>query len=160
MANTIKIKRGTSSNLQSLSLADGELAFTTDDNNLYIGNQNKKVQLTKVPNASISVVGGGKYTIIDNVLYISTDGTTPGPYVTAELDDSNLSGLTDAKTLNIKDQMTWEEFVNSDKNTFNFYIDGTKVYYDQQGAWFISLNGVAVKSTDPITKGITYSISS
>ena len=160
MANTIKIKRGTSSNLQSLSLADGELAFTTDDNNLFIGNQNKKVQLTKVPNASISVVGGGKYTIIDNVLYISTDGTTPGPYVTAELDDSNLSGLTDTKTLNIKDQMTWEEFVNSDKTTFNFYIGGSKRYDRQEGDWLIMLNRGGVKSADQRTKGITYAIAS
>lgn len=38
MANTIKIKRGLSSNLDSLILQEGELATTTDTKKLYIGN--------------------------------------------------------------------------------------------------------------------------
>lgn len=38
MANTIKIKRGPSSNLDSLTLQEGELATTTDTRKLYIGN--------------------------------------------------------------------------------------------------------------------------
>ena len=38
MANTIKIKRGLSSNLDSLTLQEGELATTTDTRKLYIGN--------------------------------------------------------------------------------------------------------------------------
>lgn len=38
MANTIKIKRGLSSNLDNLTLQEGELATTTDTRKLYIGN--------------------------------------------------------------------------------------------------------------------------
>lgn len=38
MANTIKIKRGLSSNLDGLTLQEGELATTTDTKKLYIGN--------------------------------------------------------------------------------------------------------------------------
>ena len=38
MANIIKIKRGSSANLDSLTLQEGELATTTDTRKLYIGN--------------------------------------------------------------------------------------------------------------------------
>lgn len=38
MANVIKIKRGSSANLDSLTLQEGELATTTDTRKLYIGN--------------------------------------------------------------------------------------------------------------------------
>lgn len=37
MANTIKIKRGLSSNIDNIILAQGELAITTDTNELYVG---------------------------------------------------------------------------------------------------------------------------
>lgn len=45
MANTIKIKRGLSSNIDNATLAQGELAITTDTNELYVGTDsgNKKV---------------------------------------------------------------------------------------------------------------------
>lgn len=45
MANTIKIKRGLSSNIDNTTLAQGELAITTDTNELYVGTDsgNKKV---------------------------------------------------------------------------------------------------------------------
>ena len=36
MANTIKIKRGLSSNIDNTTLAQGELAITTDTNELYV----------------------------------------------------------------------------------------------------------------------------
>ena len=36
MANTIKIKRGLSSNIDNITLAQGELAITTDTNELYV----------------------------------------------------------------------------------------------------------------------------
>lgn len=54
MANTIKIKRGLSSNIDNATLAQGELAITTDTNELYIGTDsgNKKV-------------GGGPKNILD-----------------------------------------------------------------------------------------------
>ena len=45
MANTIKIKRGLSSNIDNATLAQGELAITTDTQDLYVGTDsgNKKV---------------------------------------------------------------------------------------------------------------------
>lgn len=42
MANTIKIKRGLSSNIDNTTLAQGELAITTDTNELYVGVENGK----------------------------------------------------------------------------------------------------------------------
>lgn len=47
MANTIKIKRGLSTNINSITLAEGELAFTTDTNELYIGTNSGNKKLTK-----------------------------------------------------------------------------------------------------------------
>ena len=54
MANTIKIKRGLSSNINNTTLAQGELAITTDTQDLYVGTDsgNKKV-------------GGGPKNILD-----------------------------------------------------------------------------------------------
>ena len=45
MANTIKIKRGLSSNISNITLAQGELAITTDTNELYVGTANGNVKL-------------------------------------------------------------------------------------------------------------------
>ena len=54
MANIIKIKRGLSSNINNTTLEQGELAITTDTQDLYIGTDsgNKKV-------------GGGPKNILD-----------------------------------------------------------------------------------------------
>ena len=54
MANTIKIKRGLSSNISNVTLEQGELAITTDTQDLYVGTDsgNKKV-------------GGGPKNILD-----------------------------------------------------------------------------------------------
>ena len=45
MANTIKIKRGLSSNIDNATLAQGELAITTDTNELYVGKANGKEKI-------------------------------------------------------------------------------------------------------------------
>ena len=45
MANTIKIKRGLSSNISNITLVQGELAITTDTNELYVGTANGNVKL-------------------------------------------------------------------------------------------------------------------
>lgn len=45
MANTIKIKRGLSSNINNTILAQGELAITTDTNELYVGVEGGKKKL-------------------------------------------------------------------------------------------------------------------
>lgn len=45
MANTIKIKRGLSSNIDNATLAQGELAITTDTNELYVGKESGKEKI-------------------------------------------------------------------------------------------------------------------
>lgn len=45
MANTIKIKRGLSSNIENTTLAQGELAITTDTNELYVGKESGKEKI-------------------------------------------------------------------------------------------------------------------
>lgn len=45
MANTIKIKRGLSSNIDNITLEQGELAITTDTNELYVGTESGKTKL-------------------------------------------------------------------------------------------------------------------
>lgn len=50
MANTIKIKRGLSSNIDNTTLAQGELAITTDTNELYVGKASGKEKINVQPN--------------------------------------------------------------------------------------------------------------
>ena len=45
MANIIKIKRGLSSNIDNITLAQGELAITTDTNELYVGKESGKEKI-------------------------------------------------------------------------------------------------------------------
>ena len=47
MANIIKIKRGLSSNINNTTLAQGELAITTDTNELYIGTKSGNIKLNE-----------------------------------------------------------------------------------------------------------------
>lgn len=44
MANTIKVKRGQSANLNSLTLQPGEIAVTLDTKNIYVGDESGAVQ--------------------------------------------------------------------------------------------------------------------
>ena len=89
MANTIKIKRGLSSNIDNITLAQGELAITTDTNELYVGTDsgNKKV-------------GGGPKNILDGNAIGSartigakdSEGQPLGEYAWAEGKDTIASG--------------------------------------------------------------------
>lgn len=66
MANTIKIKRGLSSNINNVTLAQGELAITTDTDELYVGKMNGKEKI----NMSIKVV---TYDLTDPIIIIEND---------------------------------------------------------------------------------------
>ena len=89
MANTIKIKRGLSSNINNTALAQGELAITTDTQDLYVGTDsgNKKV-------------GGGPKNILDGNAIGSartigakdSEGQPLGEYAWAEGKDTIASG--------------------------------------------------------------------
>lgn len=58
MAQTIKLKRGTSANLGSLTLQAGEPAFTTDTGKLYIGNGTDKVLINPDSSNAVTSVAG------------------------------------------------------------------------------------------------------
>lgn len=47
MTNTIRVKRGLSSNVASASLVEGELALTTDTLELYTSDGEKNVKITQ-----------------------------------------------------------------------------------------------------------------
>ena len=89
MANTIKIKRGLSSNISNATLEQGELAITTDTQDLYVGTDsgNKKV-------------GGGPKNILDGNAIGSartigakdSEGQPLGEYALAEGKDTIASG--------------------------------------------------------------------
>ena len=82
MANTIKIKRGPSAGLPTVTLQDGEMAFTTDTKKLYISstdepiNNNTTYSISK-SGSTITLTGsdGSKTTVTDsNTTY--SDATT------------------------------------------------------------------------------------
>lgn len=82
MANTIKIKRGPSASLSTITLQDGEMAFTTDTKKLYISstdepiNNNTTYSISK-SGSTITLTGsdGSKTTVTDsNTTY--SDATT------------------------------------------------------------------------------------
>ena len=89
MANTIKIKRGLSSNINNTTLAQGEFAITTDTQDLYVGTDsgNKKV-------------GGGPKNILDGNAIGSartigakdSEGQLLGEYAWAEGHSTKASG--------------------------------------------------------------------
>lgn len=61
MANTIKIKRGLSSNIDNATLAQGELAITTDTNELYVGTESGNTKLNvKFSVAELPISSDGK----------------------------------------------------------------------------------------------------
>ena len=89
MANTIKIKRGLSSNISNATLEQGELAITTDTQDLYVGT-----------NSGNKKVGGGPKNILDGNAIGSartigakdSEGQPLGEYAWAEGKDTIASG--------------------------------------------------------------------
>lgn len=62
MANIIKIKRGLSTNIPNVSLEQGELAITTDTNELYVGTEAGKEKLTGGGMDAINIVADSSIT--------------------------------------------------------------------------------------------------
>lgn len=74
MANIIKIKRGLSSNISNATLEQGELAITTDTNELYVGTESGNTKLNeKFSVAELPISSDGKV----DLTQIITDAT-PG----------------------------------------------------------------------------------
>ena len=119
MANTIKIKRGLSSNISNATLEQGELAITTDTQDLYVGTDsgNKKVgggpknildgnaigsartiganDSEKLPLGEYAWAEGRKTTASGNYSHAEGGGTTASGTVShAEGDNTTASGTT------------------------------------------------------------------
>lgn len=101
MANTIKVKRGLSSNLSKLSLAEGEMAFATDTKKLYISDTNEPINkdttysLSK-SGSTITLTGsdGSKTTVTDadtNTTYNAATQSAAG--LMSAADKTKLDGI-------------------------------------------------------------------
>ena len=97
MANTIKIKRGLSSDIDNVTLAQGELAITTDTNELYVGTESGKAKLNE---SSLKNIVDGKadgsirsinaYDYSDSLL--GKHAQAFGSYTTASGENSHAEG--------------------------------------------------------------------
>ena len=89
MANIIKIKRGLSSNISNATLEQGELAITTDTQDLYVGTDsgNKKVESGPKNILDGNAIGSAR-TIGAN----DSEGQPLGKYAWAEGKDTTASG--------------------------------------------------------------------
>lgn len=106
MANIIKFKRGLSSNLNSLALTEGEVAFTTDTKNLYISdtnepiNKNTTYQLTKT-DSTISLIGSdGTTTSVTDSNTTYANATTSKAGLMAATDKTKLDGIATGAEVN------------------------------------------------------------
>lgn len=72
-----------------------------------------------------------------------------------KMDNNLISFSIDGVNYFAEEGMTWEEWVNSEYNTDNYYINNGGIHKDSMGALFI-LNIGAVKTTDYIDKKNTY----
>lgn len=66
MANIIKIKRGLSSNISNATLEQGELAITTDTQDLYVGTDSGNKKVGGVPK---NILDGNAINISDKYIY-------------------------------------------------------------------------------------------
>lgn len=89
MANTIKIKRGLSSNINNTTLAQGELAITTDTQDLYVGTDsgNKKVESGPKNLLDGNAIGSAR-----TIGAKDSEGQPLGEYTWAEGKDTIASG--------------------------------------------------------------------
>lgn len=106
MANTIKIKRGLSTNLNNANLQDGEIAFTTDTKKLYISgteepiNNNTTYSISK-SGSTITLKGsdGSTSTVSDsNTTY--TAATTSKNGLMSTTDKTKLDGIATGAEVN------------------------------------------------------------
>ena len=90
MANTIKIKRGLSSNISNATLEQGELAITTDTQDLYVGTDsgNKKVE-----SGPKNILDGNAIGSARTIGAKDSEGQSLGEYAWAEGQDTIASGL-------------------------------------------------------------------
>ena len=89
MANTIKIKRGLSSNINNTTLAQGELAITTDTQDLYVGTDSGNKKVGGVPK---NILDGNAIGSARTIGAKDSEGHSLGEYAWAEGKDTIASG--------------------------------------------------------------------
>ena len=90
MANTIKIKRGLSSNISNATLEQGELAITTDTQDLYVGTDSGN---KKVGSGPKNILDGNAIGSARTIGAKDSEGQSLGEYAWAEGQDTIASGL-------------------------------------------------------------------
>lgn len=138
MANTIKIKRGLSSNISNITLAQGELAITTDTNELYVGTANGNVKLNDSNVDEIISIGGTEPTSPSVQLWIEDDALNN---VGTEVIDS-LEGNETNKAPSVKAVKEKLSGISTTAPKFPFVIVPTTIssnpitYYSEYGMTF------------------------
>lgn len=89
MANTIKIKRGLSSNIDNITLAQGELAITTDTQDLYVGTDSGNKKVGGVPK---NILDGNAIGSARTIGAKDSEGHSLGEYAWAEGKNTEASG--------------------------------------------------------------------
>ena len=89
MANTIKIKRGLSSNIDNISLEQGELAITMDTQDLYVGTDSGNKKVGGVPK---NILDGNAIGSARTIGAKDSEGQLLGEYAWAEGKDTIASG--------------------------------------------------------------------
>lgn len=142
MANIIKLKRGLEQNLNSNLLQDGELAITTDENNLYsskgkINRQNVFVGSSEPddPNIDVWINPQGSDYIVDKIypigsIYLSVNNTSPSVLFGGEweqIKDRFLLGCGDTFVNGVvggeKDHILTLEEMPNHSHSYEAYID-------------------------------------
>ena len=89
MANIIKIKRGLSSNISNATLEQGELAITTDTQDLYVGTDSGNKKVGGVPK---NILDGNAIGSARTIGAKDSEGQSLGEYAWAEGKDTIASG--------------------------------------------------------------------
>lgn len=147
MANTIKIKRGLSSNISKTTLAEGELAVTTDTNELYVGTTVGNVKLNSSNVDDLISIGENEPTSDATQLWVDEDAIgSMGTEVIDSLEGNEANKAPSVRAVKEKLNnkpifpfmidypssettylaeygMTFEDWVNSTYNTKGFYFN-------------------------------------
>lgn len=167
MANTIKIKRGLSSNIDNATLAQGELAITTDTNELYVGKENGKEKINvqsdynQNDSTAVDYIKNRPFYEISNIIFQGDVTFTKG----GEFED--YSGTIPFSTSFKKDdfkkvwrlQISYEEkqeklrryswdYENGQDNNFEYF----SYFISSQGMAEVYWNGTHIVSSDTALK--------
>ena len=95
---------------------------------------------------------------IQNFNSSSTDKTNAhygeGGYLTYYLTSASVGGV----SYSYEHGMTWEEWINSDYNTFGFFIDGNFIYKDSLSYYVANNDGTNVRDVDRMDPIVEYQL--